>query len=106
MMKFSEPFFNRLLPKPLWKFLSAAKIIPFHKLSQAERDLLDILSPKLRLVTIGALLARFSCGCVLRMRKIRIAGRMLLSNHFSYVILNGAQQVTLGCTIALQCNHD
>jgi hypothetical protein len=33
LMKFVELFVNGTLPKPLWKFLSSAIIIPFHKLA-------------------------------------------------------------------------
>jgi hypothetical protein len=32
-----ELFVNGSLPKPLWKFLSFAIMIPFHKLSEIER---------------------------------------------------------------------
>ena len=53
LRKFTEHFVNGLLPKPLWTFLSVASIILFHKLSQAKRDQLDLLNPKLRPVTIA-----------------------------------------------------
>ena len=43
---FVELFVNGKLPKPLWKFLSTAIMIPFHKLAQIERDALE--DPRLR----------------------------------------------------------
>ena len=55
---FVELFANGKLPKALWKFLSTAIMIPFHKLAQAERDF--VKDPRLRFITIGALLCRFS----------------------------------------------
>ena len=78
-----------------------------HTVSQvisSRRDLLDLLNPKLHPVTIGALLARLSCRCVLRMRKTGIVERILLSNPFLYAIPGGVHQVIMGCTITLQCN--
>ena len=38
---FIEFFFHGKLPKPMWEFLSTASMIPFHKLAQIERDLLN-----------------------------------------------------------------
>ncbi len=40
LRKFVELFANGLLPRALWKFLSSAIMIPFHKLAQMERMLL------------------------------------------------------------------
>jgi hypothetical protein len=60
-----ELFVKDKLPKPLWKFLSTAIMIPFHKLAQMERDLLK--DPILRPITIGAVMCRFSVRAVLRM---------------------------------------
>jgi len=75
LRKFVELFSNGKLPKPLWKFLSTTIMILFHKLAQAERDLLK--DPRLRPVTMGALLCRFSVRTVLRMHRKGIAERML-----------------------------
>ncbi len=100
--KFVELFANGKLPKALWKFLSTAIMIPFHKLAQAERDLM--MDPRLRPITIGALQCRFSVRCVLRMHRKGTAERLLQSNQFSHGILGGVQIFILGCTVALQCN--
>jgi len=102
LRKFVELFANGLLPRALWKFLSSAIMIPFHKLAQMERLLLT--DPKLRPITIGALLTRFSVRAVLRMKRKGIAENLLRSNQFSYGISGGVQQVIMGCTVALQCN--
>jgi hypothetical protein len=100
---FAELVANGKLPKPLWKFLSSAIMIPFHKLALIiERDLLE--DPRLRPITTGALLCRFSVRTVLRMKRKGIADRMLRDNQFSYGIPGGVQMVILGCTLALQCN--
>jgi hypothetical protein len=99
LSKFVEFFVNGLLPKPLWKFLSSAIVIPFHKLSQMERPLLA--DPRLRPITIGDLLTQFSVRTVMRMHRKRIAENMLKSNQFLYGIPRGVQQVILGCTVPL-----
>jgi hypothetical protein len=99
LRKFIEIFLIGLLPKPLWKLLSSAIMIPFHKLSQIERLL--IADPRLRPITIGALLARFSVRTVLRMHRKGIAQNMLKSNQLFYGISRGVQHVILGCTFAL-----
>ncbi len=75
--KFVKLFVNGLLPKPLWKFLSSAVMIPFHKLSQLERDLHS--DPKLRPITLGSLLTRFSCRTLLRLNRKGVAGRTMRS---------------------------
>ncbi len=85
--KFVELFANGKLPKPLWKFLSTTNITLFHKLAQAERDLLK--DPRLRPIIIGALLCRFSVHTVLRIHRKGIVERMLQSNQFSYEIPGG-----------------
>ena len=59
---FVELFANGKLPKALWKFLSTTIMIPFHKLAQVERN--PEMDPRLRPITIGALLCRFSVRCV------------------------------------------
>ncbi len=79
-------------------------MIPFHKLAQLERDLSQ--DPRLRPITIGALLCRFSVRTVLRMNRKGLAERLLMSNQFSYGIPGGVQIVIMGCTMALQCNPD
>jgi hypothetical protein len=71
LRKFVELFLNGKLPKPLWKFLSTAIMISFHKLALAERDMLA--DPRLRPITIGALLCRFSVRTFLRMKRKGIA---------------------------------
>ncbi len=96
---FAELFANGKLPKPLWKFLSSAIMIPFHKLALIERDLLK--DPRLRPITIGTLLCKFSMRTVLLMKRKGIADRMLRDNNFSYGIPGGVQMVILGCTLAL-----
>jgi hypothetical protein len=55
LRSFVELFVNGKLPKPLWKFLSTAIMVPFHKHALVERDLLK--DPRLRPIIIGALLA-------------------------------------------------
>jgi hypothetical protein len=100
LRKFVELFANGLLPRPLWKFMSSAIMIPFHKLAEMERMLLA--DPKLRPITIGALLTRFSVRAVLRMKRKGIAENLLRSNKFSYWISGKVQQVIMGCTVALQ----
>ena len=77
-------------------------MIPFHKLAQAERDL--IKDPRLRPITIGALLCRFSARTFLRMHRKGVAERMLQSNQFSFGIPGSVQIVIMGCIVALQCN--
>ena len=77
-------------------------MIPFHKLSQMERLL--FADPKLRPITIGALLCRFSVISVLRMKRKGIADALLESNQFSYGVPGGVQQVIMGCTVALHNN--
>ena len=104
LRKFVELFVNGKLPKPLWKFLSTAIMIPFHKLAQVERDMLA--DPRLRPITIGTLLCRFSVRAVLRMHRKGIAERLLQSNQFSYGVAGGVQSVIMGCTVALQCNPE
>ena len=79
-----------------------AIIIPFHKIAHIERLLLS--DPSLRPITIGALLTKFSVRTVLPMHRKGIAENMLKSNHFSYGISSGVQQVILGCTVALHSN--
>jgi hypothetical protein len=101
---FTELFANGKLPKPLWKFLSSATMNPFHKLALIERNLLK--DPRLRPITIGALLCIFSVRIVLRMKRKGIADRMLRDNQFAYGIPGGVQIVILGCTLALQCNPE
>ncbi len=64
------------------QFLSSAIMIPFHKLALFERGLLK--DPRLRPITIGALLCRFSVRTVMRMKRKGIADRMLRDNQFSY----------------------
>ena len=78
LRKFVQVFVNGFLPKPLWKFLSSAIMIPFHKLSQMKRLL--FADPRQRPITIGALLTRFSVRTVLRMHIKGIAENMLKSN--------------------------
>ena len=78
LRKFVELFVNGMLPKPLWSFLSSAIMIPFHKLTQLERDLSQ--DPKLRPITIGSLLTRFSCRTLLRLNRKGLAERLLQSN--------------------------
>jgi hypothetical protein len=79
-------------------------MIPFHKLSQIKRLLLT--DPRLRPITIGALLCRFSVKSVLKMKRKGIAEVLLKSNQFSYGVPGGVQQVMMGCTVALQSNPD
>ena len=94
-----------MLLKPMWSFLSSAIMIPFHKLTHLERDLSQ--DPRLRPITIGSLLNRFSCRTLLRMNRRGLAERLLQSSQFSFAIPGGVQQVILvGCTVALQCNPD
>jgi hypothetical protein len=81
LRKFIELFANGLLPRPLWKFLSSAIIIPFHKLAQMERLLLT--DRRLRPITIGAMLTRFYVRSVLRIKRKGITDVMLKSNQFS-----------------------
>ncbi len=104
LRKFVELFVNGKLPKPLWNFLSTTIMIPFHKLTQVERDMLA--DPRQRPITIGTLLCRFSVRAVLRMHRKGIAERLLQSNKFSYGVAGGVQIVIMGCTIALQCNPE
>jgi hypothetical protein len=104
LRKFVEMFVNGMLPKPLWSFLSSAIMIPFHKLTQLERDLSQ--DPRLRPITIVSLLTRFSCRTLLRLNRKGLAERLLQSNQFSFAIPGGVQQVILGCIDALQCNPD
>ena len=59
-------------------------MIPFHKLAKAERDLLK--DHRLRPITIGAMVCRFSIRTVLRMHQKGIAERILKSNQFSFGI--------------------
>ena len=75
LRKIVELFASGKLPKPLWKFLSTTIMILFHKLAHAERDLLK--DPRLRPITIGAILCRFCVRTVLRMHRKGIAERML-----------------------------
>ena len=75
LRRFVELFDNGSLTKPLWKFLSYAIMIPFHKVSQIERMLLT--DPRLRPITIGALLCRFSIRSVLGMERKDIAEVLL-----------------------------
>jgi hypothetical protein len=102
LRKFVELFVNGLLPKPLWMFLSSAIMILFHKIAHMERLLLSDRS--LRPITSGAVLTRFSVKTVLRMHRKWIVENILKSNHLSYAISRGVQQVILGCTVALQSN--
>jgi hypothetical protein len=104
LRKFVELFVNGIFPKPLCSFLYFAIMIPFHKVAQLERDLSQ--DPRLRPITIGSLLTRFSCKTLLRLNRMGLAERLLQSNQFSFAILGGVQQVILGCTVALQCNSD
>jgi len=99
LRKFVELLVNGSLPKGLWKFLSSAIMIPFHKLAQLERYLL--LDPRLHPITIGSLLTRFSSRSLLRLNSSGLAKRMLRSNHG---IPGGVQQVIMGCIVALECN--
>jgi hypothetical protein len=87
LRRFVELFANGSLPKPLWRFLSSAIMIPFHKLSRLERLLFT--DPRLRPITIGALLCRFSVRAVLRMKRKGIAEVLLNSNQFSYGVPGG-----------------
>ena len=102
LMKFVELFVNGALKKPLWTFLSSAIMIPFHKLAQMERLLLT--DSRLRPITIGAMLTRFSVRPLLRMKRKGIAKVILNSNQFSYGVPGGVQHVIMGCTVALQNN--
>jgi len=97
-----QVFSGSSFPRPLWKFMSSAIMIPFHKLAQMEHMLLA--DPKLRPITIGALLTRFSVRAVLRMKRKGIAENLLRSNQCSYGISSGVQAVITGCTVALHCN--
>jgi hypothetical protein len=102
LRNFGELFVNGDLPKPLWKFLSSAIMIPFHKLAQMERRLLA--DPRLRPITIGAMLTRFSARSVIRMKRKGIVEVLLRSNLFSYGVPGEVQQVIMVCTVALQTN--
>jgi hypothetical protein len=104
LRKFVELFVNGSLPKDLWRFLSSALMIPFHKLSQFERLLRS--DPCLRPITIGALLCRFSIRATLRMKRKEFAEIMLRDDQFSYGVPGGVQKVILAVTIALQKNPD
>jgi hypothetical protein len=104
LRKIVELFVNGRLPKAIWKFLSSAIVIPFHKLSQPGRDLQS--DPRLRPITIGSLLTRYSCKTLLRVNMKGLAERMLRSNQFSFGIPDCVQHVILGCTVALQCDPD
>jgi hypothetical protein len=73
-------------------------MIPFHKLAIIERDLLK--DPRLRPITIGALLCRFFVRTVLRIKRKGIADRLLKDKQLSYWIPCGVQMVNMGCTIA------
>jgi hypothetical protein len=71
LRKFVEVFTNGLLPRPLWKSLSSAIMIPFHKMNQMERILLT--DQRLRPIMIGALLTHFSVRVILQMKRKGIA---------------------------------
>jgi hypothetical protein len=60
-----------------------------------------LADPKLRPITIGAMLTRFSVRAVLRMKRKGIAEILLRSNQFSFGISGRVQQVIMGCTVAL-----
>jgi hypothetical protein len=105
LKKFAETFVNGILPKSLWKFLSSAIVNLFHKLSYwLERDLHS--NPRLRHITIGTLLTRFTCITLLRLNRKGLAKRTLRSTYFSFEIHDGVQQVILGFTMALKSNPD
>ena len=74
----------------------------FHKLALVERE--PLKDPRLRPITIGALLFRFSVRKALQMKRKGLAERMLKSNQFSYGTLGGVQLVIMGCIVALYCN--
>jgi hypothetical protein len=78
LKKFIVLFVSGQLPKPLWKILSSTITKPFHKLALMERDLL--LDPRLHPITIGTLMAKFGCQTTLRMKRRKLAKRMLLLN--------------------------
>jgi hypothetical protein len=91
LRSFIELFVNGKLLKPMWKFLSTAIVIPFHKIVQIERALLK--DPRLRPITIGALLCGILVRVVLRMKRKCIANRLLPTRQFSYGIPRGVQMV-------------
>jgi hypothetical protein len=62
LRSFVELFVNGKLRKPIWKFLSTAIMTLFHKLAEMKRDL--IKNPRVRPITIGALICRFSVRAI------------------------------------------
>jgi hypothetical protein len=97
LRKFVELFVNGILPKALYKFLSSAIMIPFHKPAQLERDLVSDV--RLRPITIGSLSTRFSCRSLLRLNRVGLAKRVLKFSQFSYGIPVEVQQVILRCRV-------
>ena len=73
---------------------------PFHKLVLEYR--LNSKYPALRPVNVGSVLTRFGCRALVRINRLAVTAKLLLSHQFSFGINGGVQQVILGCTVALQ----
>jgi hypothetical protein len=82
--------------------MASALMYPFHKRLPEERT--SFTDPALRSVTLGSVLTRFGCRVMVRINKLAVAAKLLLSHHFSFGINGGVQQVILACNVALEIN--
>ncbi len=102
LRKFTERFSNGALPQELWAYLASALLYPFHKKLPEVRT--STSDPAIRPVTVGSVLTRFGCMVMVRMNRLAVAAKLLLSHQFSFGINGGVHQVILACNVALEIN--
>ena len=87
LLKIAERFSNGALPQDMWAYLASALLYPFHKKLLEERT--STTNPALRPVTVQSVLTRFGCRVMVRILRLAIAAKLLLSHQFSFGVNGG-----------------